>query len=148
MPLSIGVLLVVTLVVQLARPERLAMDRGAAHPMGFAPTSAIATTPDFPRILSRPLFTPARGAAGGTGADQAASTSLGDYSLVGVTIVKGQGSAILRGPAGQVVNLRAGEALLGWRVARIGQGGIVLQQGDVRRAVPVGASAAPKPGAQ
>ena len=140
-------MLVVTLVVQLARPEPMPADRSTAHVARFAPAPPIAATRDYPQILSRPLFTPARGAVGGARADQAASTTLSDYTLVGVTIVQGRGSAILRGPAGEVVNLRTGEALLGWRVAQIGQGGIVLQQGDVRRAVSVAASAAPKPGA-
>jgi len=139
---------VVILVVQLARSEPTQGASGAAHAPGFVPAPPIAATRDYPQILSRPLFTPARGAAGGAGADQAASTTLGDYTLVGVTIVKGRGEAILRGPAGEVVNLHFGEALLGWRVAQIGQGGIVLQQGAVRRAVPVAGSAAPKPGAQ
>lgn len=148
LPLSIGALLVVILVVQLARPEPAPADQSAAHPLRFAPAPLAAATPDYPQILSRPLFSPTRGAAGGAGADQAASTTLSDYTLVGVTIMKGRGEAILRGPAGEVVSLRAGEALLGWRVAQIEQGAIVLQQGDVRRTVAVAGSAAPKPGAQ
>ncbi len=122
-------------------------DRSAARPSLFAPAPRVAPVRDYPQILSRPLFSPSR-AAGGAGGGQAASTTLSDYTLVGVTIVKGQGLAILRGLGGEVANLRAGDALLGWRVAQIGQGGIVLQQGDVQRTVSVAASAAPKPGAQ
>ena len=145
MPLSIGALLVVTLVVQLARPEPMRADRGASRPLQFAPEPMGGAPRDYPRILARPMFTPARGVEG---PDQAVFTTLSDYTLVGVTIVNGRGSAILRSSAGDVVNLRAGEALLGWRVAQIGPGGIILQQGDIRRAVPVSAPAAPKPGAQ
>jgi hypothetical protein len=33
---------------------------------------------------------------------------------------------------------------MGWRLAEVGPGGAVLEQGDVRRIVAPGASAAPK----
>ena len=144
MPLAIGGLLVVTLVVQLARPASAPTAQRAEPPWRPASAGSLAGAPDYPGILSRPLFNPARGAAGAAGADQAASANLGDYSLAGVAIVRGRGVAVLRGPAGEAVSLREGDALLGWRLAAISHDGIVLQQGDVRRVVRAGAAAAPK----
>ena len=148
LPLAIGALLVLTLVVQLARPSPTPAARAA--PPAYQPSalSAGPATPDYPQILARPLFTPARGLSGGAGADQSASTALSDYVLVGVASVGGRGVAILRGPAGETVSLHAGQALLGWQLAAIGRDGVVLQQGDVRRKVAVSSPAAPKPGTQ
>ena len=147
MPLALGGALMLTLIVQLARPAPAPTYRYPDMVWRPAAIQAPARAPDYSGILSRPLFTPARGAAGGSGVDQAASTTLSDYTLVGVASVGGRGEAILRGPAGEVVNLRVGEALLGWDLASIGRGGIVLRQGDVQRAVAVSSSAAPKTGA-
>jgi hypothetical protein len=84
---------------------------------------------------------------GAAGASQAASTTLSDYSVVGVVRVGARGEAILRGPAGETISLRAGETLLGWRLAAVHQAGIVLQQGDIKREVAVASPAAPKTGA-
>ena len=148
LPLSIGALLVLTLVVQIARPTPTPAARDAGPAPRFGLMATPAATPDYPQILARPLFNPARGVAGAAAAGEAASTSLSDYTLVGVVSIGGRGEAILRGPAGEVVNLHAGEALLGWRIAAIGQGGVVLQQGDVRRTVTVSSPAAPKTGPQ
>ena len=148
LPLSIGALLVVTLVVQLARPAPAPVDHALRTESQLAPTPISTAAPDYPQILSRSLFTPGRGLAGGAGADQTASATLSDYTLVGVASVGGRGVAVLRGPSGNSVSLHAGESLLGWQVAAIGQGGVVLQQGDVRRQVAVSSPAAPKTGAQ
>lgn len=148
LPLTIGAVLMLTLVVQLARPAATPPDRGVGPQARPELSPASTATPDYARILSRPLFTPGRGAAGAAGVDQAASTSLSDYTLVGLASVGGRGEAVFRGPAGDVVSLRAGEALLGWQVAAIERDGIVLQQGDVRRKVQVASPAAPKLGAQ
>ncbi len=148
LPLSIGALLVLTLVVQMARPAPTPSDHAAA-PVAAPLTAMAAPTPvpDTASILAHPLFTPGRGLAGAAGASEAASTTLSDYTLVGVFRVGGRGEAILRGPGGETVSLRAGETLLGWRLAAVDQAGIVLQQGDIRRAVAVASSAAPKPSA-
>ena len=143
--LSVGVLLVVTLAAQLARPAPPApVDHGGPLTPPPAPTPPSITAPDYPRILARPLFAPARGAAGADDAAQAASTSLSDYTLVGVVSVAGRAEAILRGPADQIVGLRAGQALLGWQVATIGRAGVVLRRGDDRRVVAVSSTAGPK----
>jgi hypothetical protein len=146
--LSIGVLLVLTLVVQMARPAPTPIDHAAAL-MAVPPiTRAMAApVPDATPILAHPLFTPGRGLAGAAGASQAASTTLSDYSVVGVVRVGARGEAILRGPAGETISLRAGETLLGWRLAAVHQAGIVLQQGDIKREVAVASPAAPKTGA-
>jgi len=148
LPLAIGAVLVVTLVIQLARPTSLPADHDAGQAPQRARVPAVTATPDYPQILSRPLFNPARGAIGQAGAGQAASTTLSDYTLVGVSSVGGRGSAVLRGPAGEVVSLHVGEALFGWQVAAIDHVGMVLRQGDVRRVVAVSSSAAPKTSAQ
>ena len=134
----------VSLVVQLARPTPAPAggDVAAAPAVGAAPVAA--PVPDYPRILERPLFNPARGAEGATGAGQAASTALGDYTLVGVASIGGRGEAIWRGATGEVISLHAGDTLMGWRVAEIGRAGVVLEQTGVRRMVAAGASAAPK----
>jgi hypothetical protein len=143
--LALGGLLVVTLVVQLARPAPASSDgREAFAWRPAAATSAPVVTGDYPRILERPLFTPARGASGAGAAGQSAGTSLGDYTLVGVASVGGRGVAVLRGPGGAVASLHPGEALLGWRIAEIGRGGVVLEAGGVRRVVAVGEPAEPK----
>ncbi len=141
---SIWALLVVTFVAQLAWPTpapSLSSGRPAT-PLPPAPQGE--ATPNFPGILARPLFNPARGAAG---ASEAASTQLSDYTLVGVASVGGRGLAVFKGPGGAVATLRVGQALLGWRVSRVGADGVTLAQGDVRRDVPVSASAAGKTGA-
>lgn len=147
MPLAVGGLLVVTLIVQLARPDAAPAPKPAAIQQRPVAARAVAPIADYPQILARPLFNPARGASGVAAAGDAASTNLGDYTLVGVASVGGRGEAVLRGPGGQVIDLKAGEALLGWRVAEIGTAGVVLEQGDARRTVAVGAVAAPKTGA-
>ena len=146
LPLAIGGILVVTLVVQLARPAPTpAVTQGAAN--WRAPvTRTVGPIPDYPQILAKSLFTPARGAS--DGAAQSASTSLADYTVAGVASVGGRGLAIFRGPGAETVSLRAGQALLGWRLASVSNTGIVLQQGDARRTVAVGSSAGSKAGAQ
>jgi hypothetical protein len=147
LPLALGGLLVVTLVVQLARPGPTLSDQREAFAWRpVATTSAPSVLGDYPRILERPLFTPSRGAAGAGAAGQSAATSLGDYTLVGVASVGGRGVAVLRGPGGAVASLHAGEALLGWRIAEISRAGVVLEAGGVRRAVAVGAPAEAKAG--
>jgi hypothetical protein len=148
LPLSIGVLLMVAMAVQLAWPSPRPSDRAAGLQAPPAPAVAPSMTPDYPQILSRSLFTPSRSAAGAGLASQAASAVLSDYTLVGVAHVGGRGEAVMRGPGGEVVSLRAGDSLLGWQVAEVGQASIVLQQGDIRRVVAVSSSAAPKTGAQ
>jgi hypothetical protein len=140
--LAIGALLVLSLIVQLARPAAAPAPVKVGSTAPPASTAPTVVTPDYPEILSRPLFVPARARAGGSGTDDPASTTLSDYGLVGVAIVKGQGVAILRGPTGVVRSLRAGDTLLGWRLAAVGRDSIVLQQGDLRRVVAV-SSAAP-----
>lgn len=143
--MALGGLLVVTLVVQLARPGATAPDQREAFAWRpAAATSAPSVVGDYQRILERPLFTPSRGAAGAGGAGQSAATSLGDYTLVGVASVGGRGVAVLRGPGGATASLHVGEALLGWRVAEIGHTGVVLEAGGVRRTVAVGAPAEAK----
>jgi hypothetical protein len=139
--------LVVSLIAQLAWPTR--EPPAKVHPnMAVSPAaSVIAPASDYSQILARPLFNPARGAAGAAGAEQAASTSLSDYTLVGLAMVGGRGEAVFRGPAGEVLSLRTGEALLGWRIVAISPAGAVLGQGDIRRMVPVSTSAAAKTGA-
>jgi hypothetical protein len=137
-----------TLVVQLARPASAPVQAKIEAAVWLAPTPPSVTTPDYPGILSRSLFTPARAGAAGAGADDPASTTLSDYGLVGVAIVKGQGTAILRGPTGVVRALHEGDALLGWRLAAIGRDSIVLRQGDVSRVVPVSPAATSKIPAQ
>jgi hypothetical protein len=144
LPLATGGLLVVTLVVQLARPGPAPIPRQATADARPAISRTAAAIADYPRILTRPLFDPARGASGGGAASASASTSLGDYTLVGVASVGGRAEAVLRGPGGETISLRPGEALLGWQIAAIDHGGMVLEQGDVRRAVAVGAPAAPR----
>ncbi|HEX2816772.1 MAG TPA: hypothetical protein VHN39_10270, partial [Phenylobacterium sp.] len=67
-----------------------------------------------------------------------------DYTLVGVAHVGSRSEAVFRGASGEVVSLRLGEALLGWRLADVEPGGIVLQQGDVARTIRVASPAAPK----
>jgi hypothetical protein len=135
---------VVILAVQLVRPAPAPHVHGeAAAPPAFAPPVAPPAR-DYLAILAHPLFNPARDAGEAGGAELSAATSLSDYRLVGVASVGGRGEAVLRGPAGEVVSLRPGEALLGWRLAQVGPGGAVLEQGDVRRTVAPGASAAPK----
>jgi hypothetical protein len=145
--LSIGVLLVLTLVVQMARPAPAPIDHAAA-PLSAPPItlSMAAPIPDATPILAHPLFTPGRGLAGAAGANQAASTTLSDYVLIGVVRVGPRGEAILRGPGG-AISLHAGDTLLGWRLAAVDQAGIVLQQGDIKRGVAVASPAAPKTGA-
>ena len=138
----------VAMAVQLAWPGPKPSGRAARPPAPPTPVVASAVAPDYPQILSRPLFTPSRGAAGAGLASQAASTVLSDYTLAGVTHVGGRGEAVMRGPGGEVVSLRPGDTLLGWQVAAVERGGIVLQQGDIRRVIAVSSSAAPKTGAQ
>lgn len=134
----------VSLVVQLARPTPapVAGDVGAAPFLGPQPRPA--PIPDYPRILERTLFSPSRGAEGAAGMAGAASTALGDYTLVGVASVGGRGEAVWRGAAGEVISLHPGDVLMGWRLAEVGHGGVVLEQAGLRRTVPAGASAAPK----
>lgn len=138
----------VSLVVQLARPTPAPVLGDVAAQPSQGAASKAAPTPDYPRILERPLFNPSRGAEGAAGAGQAASTALGDYTLVGVSSVGGRSEAIWRGAGGEVTTLRPGDALMGWRIAEIGHGGVVLEQAGVRRLVPAGASAAPKTAGQ
>jgi hypothetical protein len=148
LPLAIGALLMLTLVVQLARPATAPVPAKVEAAVRPAPTAPSVTAPDYPGILSRSLFAPGRGGAGGLGTDDPASTTLSDYGLVGVAIVKGQGTAILRGPTGVVRSLHEGDTLLGWRLAAIGRDSIVLRQGDVSRLVPVSPAATSKISAQ
>jgi hypothetical protein len=142
LPLSIGALLVVSLVVQLARPAPAPQNRGPFIAPALPQPLSAAPSPDGREILARPLFSPGRGAGG---AGQAASTSLSDYVVAGVAVVGGRGVAIFRGPAGEVLSLHPGDVLLGWRVAEIGRAAVVLQQGDIRRSAPVGAGAGAAP---
>jgi hypothetical protein len=143
-PLWIGLLLMAGLAVQLAWPAPAPADRAARHVAPAAPPPAAAPPLDYPQILARPLFTPARGAASDAAIGQTASAALSDYTLVGVAHVGSRSEAVFRGASGEVVSLRLGEALLGWRLADVEPGGIVLQQGDVARTIRVASPAAPK----
>lgn len=134
--------------VQLAWPSPAPADHATGPTALAAPIAAADLPLDYPQVLARPLFTPARSATGAVGAGQTASAILSDYILVGVAHVAGRSEAVLRGPSGEVVSLRPGEALLGWRLAAVEAGGIVLQQGDIRRTVAVASPAGPKMGSQ
>ena len=148
LPFSIGVLLVLTLIVQVARPEPAPIDYTAA-PRAPPPMTRAVAAPvwDASPILAHPLFTPGRGLAGAAGANQSASATLSDYVLLGIVRVGARGEAILRGPGGETISLRPGETLLGWRLAAVDQSGIVLQQGAIKRGVAVASPAGPKTGA-
>ncbi len=143
-----GALLIAALAVQLAWPTPAPVARTAARVALPAPVAADRLPADYPRVLARPLFSPSRGAAGDAAAGQSASAALSDYTLVGVARVGGRGEAVFRDASGGTISLRTGEALLGWRLAAIEPGGVILQQGELTRAVKVSALAGPKTGAQ
>jgi len=145
-PLWIGVLLTMGLAVQLAWPTPAPVDHAVRR--AALPTLAASTVLplDYPQILARPLFAPARGLAAAQG--QTASAALSDYTLVGVSRVGSRGEAVFRSASGDVLSLRLGETLLGWRLAAVEAGGIVLQQGEVTRTIKVASPVAPPTGAR
>lgn len=147
LPLVIGGVLVVSLVVQLARPASVPVASPPYANWRPPVTRVAAPIPDYPQILAKPLFSPARGASR-AGAGQSAATSLGDYTLAGVASIGGRGLAIFHGPGNETASLHPGEALLGWRLASVNGAGVVLRQGDAQRTVAVGSSAGSKAGPQ
>lgn len=147
-PLAAGALLIVTLAVQLAWPTPAPVVRSAARVVLPPPVAADRLPADYPQVLAHPLFSPSRGAGGEAAIGQSAAAALSDYTLAGVARVGGRGEAVFRTAAGETLTLRTGEALLGWRLAAVEPGGVILQQGELTRAVKVSASAGPKSGAQ
>jgi hypothetical protein len=147
-PLAMGALLIAALAVQLAWPTPAPVARNTGRVVLPASVAADRLPVDYPQVLARPLFTPSRGAAGDAAAAQSAAAALSDYTLAGVARVGGRGEAIFRTASGETISLHTGEALLGWRLAAIEPGGVILQQGELSRAVKVSASAGPKTGAQ
>ncbi|THD60625.1 hypothetical protein [Phenylobacterium sp.] len=143
-PLWIGGLLILGLVLQLAWPAPAPASRAARPAALPAPLASSVLPLDYPQILVRPLFAPARGLTAAQG--QTASAALSDYTLVGVEQVGNRSEAVFRSAAGDVLSVRLGEALLGWRLAAVEPGGAVLQQGDVTRTIRVASSAAPPTG--
>jgi hypothetical protein len=135
----------VGLVVQLSWPSPTPAGVTARLASPPVPTATAPLPLDYPLVLERSLFAPARGGQGAGGVGTAAA-ALSDYTLVGVVRAGAHGQAVFRATSGEVVSLHEGEALLGWRLAAVERNGVVLQQGDVRRTIPVSTDARP-PGA-
>ena len=131
------------LVLQFILPQTSDHVIGAALRPAAVVERPVAVTPDYPAILSRPLFTPGR-TPSGSGADgTSANAQLSDFSVVGTAVDHSFAAAFVRGPGGGVRTLRRGDSLLGWTVAEVRRDALVLEVEGRKRELPVAAQAQP-----
>lgn len=105
----------------------------------------VAVVPDYPAILSRPLFTPVRAPGGADTDGGGASTQLSDFTVVGVAVDRRFAAAFVRTAGGEVRTLHPGDSLLGWRVAAVRSDAVVLEVEGRKRELPVAAQAQAQP---
>lgn len=130
------------LLFQLVLPHPQTGPGGRSAPTAPAADPAVAVVPDYPQILTRPLFAPTR-SGDETGADAtSASVQLGDFSIVGVAIGRGLATAVVRGPGGETRLLRPGDRLVGWTVAAIRRDAVALESNGRAKNLPVTAQPA------
>ncbi len=95
---------------------------------------------DYPAILQRALFDPARSASA-LSAPGAAGPAAATFTLLGVALARGRAAAVVRDGAGAVHTLSPGEALAGWRLVSVGRERAALSDGTVVLPLRVGAPA-------
>ena len=105
--------MILTLLLQLALPPETQLP---TDPM-LAPrhTRPVKATPipEYPAILSAPIFAPDRAPAAAEGAGASA------LSLAGLGLGKGFGVAIVRAEGGAPQSVRLGESVDGWRLTAV-----------------------------
>jgi hypothetical protein len=102
------------------------------------------TVPEYPAILSAPIFAPDRkpgdpASAGSAGGD------LAGYNAVGSVVGNGTASVVLSGPGGTVATLRPGDSVAGWRLLSVTRDTVVFERNGAQRTLSVGATATQPP---
>lgn len=128
---ALAVLLLAQFAVPVSTPlpEASTLAARRLRPVQATPTA------EYAEVLSAPLFSPSRRAAGatavsgaGTGSAPLSAPSGPDrYVLLGAATGNRLATALVRGPEG-VRAVRPGQSLGGWRVAAIGTDSVRLQR--------------------
>jgi hypothetical protein len=128
------------LALQLALPQRTEPDALAGRAPRLPREEAVVAVPEYQQIFQGPIFAPTRAAAGAQG-NVGAEPASGSFEALGVGIGPAGATAVLRTPAGQVVQARPGQVIDGWRVAGVAANRVVLTKAGERATLLVGESA-------
>jgi hypothetical protein len=105
--------LILTLLLQLALPPETPLPTDPMlAPRHMRPVKAT-PVPEYPAILSAPIFAPDRAPAATEGAGPEALT------LAGLAVGKGVGVAIVRAQGAAPQSVRLGESVMGWRLTGV-----------------------------
>jgi hypothetical protein len=142
LPATLAALLVLSFVLQLLSPVRLALPEvGIVGPFRLLPTKSGVVVVDD-EILARPLFNPTRREGAEPGVAQSGGPLEGARA-VGVITARGVSRVFLQSPDGRVTTLGLGGRYRGWRLVRASGGQLVFNRGGETLALPITASAPP-----
>ena len=102
---------------------------------------AIPALPEFPAILSAPIFAPDRRPGLADQGASVAAGSLATYAALGAASGHGIGSAVVSGPGGTVKTLRLGDEIEGWRLVAVSATKLTFERKGLRHELLVGAAA-------
>lgn len=95
----------------------------------------------FRATVARPLFVPDRRPA----AARAPEASVTDLTLMGVVGERGTARAVLRAANGRTLTLAEGESALGWRVVRIANDRVTVENAGIARELRLSGRRTPTP---
>ncbi len=143
LPALLGVLLVLMAGLQFALPSQVELPQTTARTVAQRlPERIVARTLPDGVIISRALFTPARGG----GAKLAGAGPLDGATPVGAVRGRGFARAILSQADGKTVSLNIGQSYHGWRLAGLTQGSAIFTRDGKRLVIPFSAGSAMQSG--
>lgn len=139
LPTWLAALLVLMAALQFALPSGVEFSQGPARVVAQRlPERIVARHVPDGVIISRALFTPARGG----GVKQAGAGPLDGATPVGGVRGKGFARAIIQQASGAVVSLNIGQSYHGWRLTGLTRGSAIFIRDGKRLAIPFSAGGA------
>lgn len=119
-----------------------------AEAPGLAPRQQrlvmVPPVPEYAAILASPIFAPDRRPGPSGESAESGSGSLAGYAAIGGVAGRAVASAVITVPGGGIKTLRPGDEVDGWRVVGVDRTRVYLEHNGERRALVIGAPAAPQ----